>query len=162
MESLARLRQNLSFQRIGIVYVWIVVIVVFAILKSNPFFTIGTVRAVLNDYSLAGLAAMAVLIPMASGTIDASIGGNISLTSVVAAELLGSTHLPIAIVVILTLAVGAAIGLANIIVVVVLKIPSIIGTLAIWLIADALSVAVSGNQIVSSTKLSGTFGSYFA
>jgi ribose transport system permease protein len=162
MESLARLRQNLSFQRIGIVYVWIVVIVVFAILKSNPFFTIGTVRAVLNDYSLAGLAAMAVLIPMASGTIDASIGGNISLTSVVAAELLGSTHLPIAIVVVLTLAVGAAIGLVNVVVVVVLKIPSIIGTLAVWLIADALSVAVSGNQIVSSTKLSGTFGSDFA
>lgn len=162
MSNFTRLRRNLSFQRIGIVYVWLLVIVIFLILRPELFFSVGTVRAILNDYSLAGLAALAVLVPMASGTIDASIGGNISLTSVVAAELLGSTHLPIPIVVLLTLAVGATIGLANVLVVVVLRIPSIIGTLAIWLIADALSVAVSGNQIISSTKLSGTFGSVFA
>src|SRR6185437_1029715 len=89
-------------------------------------------------------------------------GGNISLTSVVCAWLLGSTSLPVPVVVLITLAVGAAIGLANVFVVVLLEIPSIIGTLAIWLIADALSIAVSNNLVLSSSALSGPFGTVFS
>jgi ribose transport system permease protein len=62
---------------------------------------------------------------------------------------------------VITLAIGATIGLANVLVVVVLRIPSIIGTLAIWLICDALSVAVSGNEILTPPQLSGSFGTVF-
>ena len=133
--DLKRLGENLSFRNIGLIYIWIIEIVIFWIWTPNLFPTEGTVRAVLNGYTLAGLAALAVLIPLVSGAIDASVGGNISLTSVVCAWLLGSTHLSVPVVVLLTLLVGAAIGLANVFVVVVLEIPSIIGTLAIWLIA---------------------------
>jgi ribose transport system permease protein len=156
------LLRNLSFGNIGLIYVWVLVIVIFSITTPHLFPTAGTVRAILNGYTLAGLAALAVLVPLVSGAIDASVGGNISLTSVFCASMLGSTHLPVPVVVGLTLAVGAAIGLANVVVVVVMQIPSIIGTLAIWLIADALSIAVSGNEVLSSSQLSGSFGTYFS
>jgi ribose transport system permease protein len=159
---LRRALRSLSFNNIGLVYVWALVIIVFSITTPSLFPTTGTVRAILNNYSIAGLAALAVLVPMISGAIDASIGGNISLTSVVCAWGLGSTHLSVALVVLLTLAVGAAVGFANVLVVVVLRIPAIIGTLAIWLIADALSVAVSGNEILASTRMNGSFGTYFS
>jgi ribose transport system permease protein len=160
--DLAHIRKNLSFGNIGIVYVWILMIIIFSIVTPDLFPTVSTFRAILNNYSLAGLAALAVLVPMASGAIDASVGGNISLTSVFCAEMLGSTHLPVVVVVLLTLCVGAAVGLANVFVVVILQIPAIIGTLAIWLIADALSIAVSGNEVLSSAPLSGTFGKVFS
>jgi ribose transport system permease protein len=157
-----RVRKNLSFGNIGIIYVWILIIIIFSITTPDLFPTVSTFRAILNDYSLAALAALAVLVPMASGAIDASVGGNISLTSVFCAQMIGSTHLPVAVVVLLTLCVGAAVGLANVFVVVVLRIPAIIGTLAIWLIADALSIAVSGNEVLSSAQLSGTFAKVFS
>jgi ribose transport system permease protein len=157
-----RVGENLSFRNIGVVYIWILEIVIFWIWTPNLFPTENTVRAVLNGYTLPGLAALAVLIPLVSGAIDASVGGNISLTSVVCAWFLGSTGLAVWEVVLLTLLVGAVIGLANVFVVVVLEIPSIIGTLAIWLICDALSIAVSGNQVLGSTTLSGPFGTAFA
>jgi len=155
--ALRGLLRSLSFSNIGILYVWAVVIVVFSITTPDLFPTNQTVRAVLNTNSLAALAALAVLVPMISGAIDASVGGNISLASVVCARLLVSTHLSIPVVVALTLGLGALIGLANVLVVVVLQIPPIIGTLAIWLIADALSSAVSGNVIISSARVSGSF-----
>jgi ribose transport system permease protein len=63
----------------------------------------------------------------------------------------------------LTLGIGAVIGLVNVFVVVVLRVPSIIGTLAVWLICDALAVAVAGSQSsLGPPQLSGSFGTYFA
>jgi ribose transport system permease protein len=67
------------------------------------------------------------------------------------------TGLPIPLVIVCTLCIGAAVGLFNALAVVVLRIPSLIATLATWLIANSLSVAVSGNRTISSTRVSGDF-----
>jgi ribose transport system permease protein len=154
--------RNLSFGRIGVIYVWAVIIIIFSILVPDLFPELGTARAIVNGYSIAGLAALAVLPPLVSGAFDASIGGNISLSSVVCAQLFIKTDLPIGVIIPLTLGVGLLIGLANVIAVVILQIPSLIGTLAVWLIADAVSVAVSGNTTISGPRISGDFGSYLS
>jgi ribose transport system permease protein len=57
----------------------------------------------------------------------------------------------------LTVLSGVGVGLFNALAVVVLKIPSLIATLATWLIADSLSVAVSGNRTITSIRVSGSF-----
>jgi ribose transport system ATP-binding protein len=150
-------RQELSIGNVGALYVWVLIIAFFAFLVPHHFLVQHTISAVVNEYSISGLAALAVLVPMASGTFDASIGGNISLSSVICAYLLIHTTLSVPIVVLLTLAAGAALGLFNTLVVVGFGIPSLIGTLATWLIADALSVAISGNATISSARVSGSF-----
>lgn len=154
--------KNLSFRNIGAIYVWSGIIVFFCVYNPSLFPTVSTIRAVGNDYAISGLAALAVVVPLACGTFDASIGGTISLSAVICAWLLTNTHMPMAVVILFTLAVGIVIGLFNVVVVVRLKIPSIIGTLAVWLIADALSVAVSGNATISSPRVAGDFSNYFA
>jgi ribose transport system permease protein len=150
-------RQRLSFGNVGAIYVWVVIIAIFAIAIPGHFLTGYTLRAVVNNYTISGLAALAVLVPMASGTFDASIGGNMSLSGVICAYLLIHTGLSVPVVVLITLLGGLALGLFNVVVVVVLGISSLIGTLATWLIADALSVAVSGNQTLSDAKIQGAF-----
>ncbi len=163
MTRLATLRRSLSPGSIGIIYVWALLIVFFSVWKPDLFPTMSTVRSVLNLNALAGLAALAILVPMVSGAIDASIGGNISLSGVCCAWLFQNTHLSVLAVVLITLGIGATIGLVNVLVVVVLKIPSIIGTLATWLICDSLSSAVAGQQSsLSPPQLSGSFGNDFA
>lgn len=152
----------LSFRRIGAVYVWILIIVVFCAISPNEFMTSGTVQSVVNDYSISGLAALAILLPLVTGVYDVSIGGNISVSSVICASLLMHTSWPTAVVVCITLGAGAVIGLANTLVVVVLRIPSLIGTLAVGGIADALSVAFSGNQTLSSPRVAGGFSTAFS
>jgi ribose transport system permease protein len=85
------------------------------------------------------------------------VGGTISLSAVVCAWLMLHTGYSIPVVVLLTLLVGVVIGLFNALAVVVLRIPALIATLATWLIADSLSVAVSGNQTVSAARISAGF-----
>jgi ribose transport system permease protein len=161
MQFSGRIRNDLSFRNIGAIYVFVLVVVIFWLLVPKLFPTMETVKAIANTYSLSAIAALAVVIPLASGTFDASIGGNISLSGVMCAWLLSKTDLPTAVVILVTLGVGLCIAIANIIVVILIKIPSIIGTLAIWLIADALAVAVANNQTLSSTRVSGAFSYQF-
>jgi ribose transport system permease protein len=133
------------------------IIVFFSFWKPDIFPTTDTVRAIANNFSTSAIAALAILIPMASGTFDASVGGAMSLTSVLCAYMLINTSWPIPVVIILTLLAGACVGLFNSLAVVVLRIPSLIATLATWLIADSLSVAVSGNRTITSPRVSGEF-----
>jgi ribose transport system permease protein len=147
----------LSFSEIGALYTWLVVIVVFSLWVPDVFPTVRTIQAIANNYAIAALAGLAILMPVAAGVFDASVGGSISLAGVVCAWLLINTGYPIAVVVLLSLLVGAAIGLFNAFSVVVLRIPAFIATLATWLIADSLSVAVSGNQVISGSRVSGDF-----
>ena len=74
MPDTRKLIQNLSFGRIGVIYVWLLEIAIFWIIVPNLFPTAATARAILNNYSISGLAALAVLVPMVSGAFDASIG----------------------------------------------------------------------------------------
>jgi ribose transport system permease protein len=155
--SLQKLRRDLSFGNIGAVYVWILIIVIFTLWVPAVFPTMNTVRAIANNLTTSALAALAILIPMSSGTFDASVGGTMSLSSVICAYLLIHTGLPIPVVMLVTVLSGVAVGLFNALAVVVLKIPSLIATLATWLIADSLSIAVSGNRTITSTRVSGSF-----
>lgn len=157
MSSARTWRQRISFGNIGTVYVWIAIIIIFAIAVPDHFLSGYTLRAVVNNYTISELAALAVLLPMASGAFDASIGGNMSLAGVLCAWLLLHTSLPLAAVVLITLGAGLVVGLFNVFVVVFLGISSLIGTLATWLIADALSVAISDNMTLSGTRVSGGF-----
>ncbi|HVX19791.1 MAG TPA: ABC transporter permease [Acidimicrobiales bacterium] len=160
--ELQRIGQALSFRRIGAIYVWVLIIIVFSAISPDEFMSTGTIQAVFNGYSISGLAALAILLPLVTGTYDVSVGGNISVSGVICAALLIHTSLPVAVVVILTLLCGVVVGLVNTLVVVVLRIPSLIGTLAVAGIADALSVAFSGNQILSSPAVAGSFSKYLS
>src|SRR5882724_12192 len=153
-EQVRKSLRYLSFGNIGAIYTWALIIVVFTIWVPDLFPTGQTVDAIANNFAIGGLAALAILVPIASGTFDASVGGTISLSAVVCAWLMLHTGYSIPVVVLLTLLVGVAIGLFNALAVVVLRIPALIATLATWLIADSLSVAVSGNQTVSAARIS--------
>ena len=98
-----------------------------------------------------------MLVPLVAGVFDVSVGATMTLTGIVVAKLLSETSLPIWVIVLLGLGCGLVVGLMNSIVVVVLRIPSLIGTLAILGIVEAIAVGVSDNQIISSTRLSGEF-----
>lgn len=147
----------LSPRTIGAVYVWILIIIVFGAIKPHIFLANETIVGIANSYAIAGIAALALLMPLAAGAFDVSIGATMSLVGVVVAKLLLTTSLPTWFIIVLGLGVGVAVGLVNSFIVVVLKIPSLIGTLAMLGIADALAVGVSGNATLSGPRLSGAF-----
>ena len=55
---------RLAFDKIGAVYVWLAIIVVFSIWVPDTFPTLDTAKQILNTNAITGLAALAILIPL--------------------------------------------------------------------------------------------------
>ncbi|ADB50768.1 ABC transporter permease [Conexibacter woesei] len=151
-----RLAGSLSFRTIGAVYVWLLLIAAFAIWIPDLFLREETLKSILNQYSITALAALSIIIPLSTGVFDLSIGSTMGLTGIVAAWLLGNTDLSPLVVVVLGVSVGALVGLFNALIVVRMKIDSFIGTLATGSILAAVTLGISGDQILTE-RVSGSF-----
>ncbi|HVX31734.1 MAG TPA: ABC transporter permease [Solirubrobacterales bacterium] len=147
---------NLSYRNIGAVYVWLLLIVIFTIWKPSLFPTDQTAKSVVNQYAITGLAALAVVMPLAAGVFDLSIGATIGFAGVFAGWSMNTLDLPVGLAVALTLVAGLAIGTLNALVVVKMNIDSFIGTLATGSIIGAATLWVSGDEIITG-KVSGAF-----
>ena len=151
-----RIADAMAVDKIGAVYVWIVIIVVFSIWVPETFPTADTAKQILNSNAITGLAALAITIPLAARVFDLSFAFVMTLTGVVVAKLvIGDT--PLVLAVLLGLGVGLAIGLINASVVVLAKIDSFIGTLATGSLIQALITMVTDDTPISDAKLSGGF-----
>lgn len=152
----ARFTSGLSFRTIGAVYVWLLLIVVFAIWIPDLFLREETLKTVLNQYSITGLAALSIVVPLTTGVFDLSIGSTMGLAGIFSAWLLGNTDLSTLFVVVLGVGAGALIGLFNALIVVGMKIDSFIGTLATGAILAAITLGISGDQILTE-RVAGPF-----
>jgi ribose transport system permease protein len=147
---------SLSYRNICAVYVWGLLILIFTVWKPSLFPTSQTAKSVVNQYAITGLAARAVVMPLAAGVFDLSIGATIGFSGVFAGWALNTLGLPVGLAVALTLVAGLAIGTLNALVVVKMNIDSFIGTLATGSIIGAATLWVSSDEIITG-KVSGAF-----
>jgi ribose transport system permease protein len=146
----------LAFDKIGAVYVWIAIIILFAIWVPDTFPNTGTAKQILNTNAITGLAALAILIPLCARVFDLSFAFVMTLTGVVVAKLV-TGGMPLVPALAIGVLVGVGIGLINATVVVVMNIDSFIGTLATGSLIQALITMVTNDTPVSSGALSGGF-----
>lgn len=139
----------LSPKNIGAIYVWIAIIILFSIIASDTFPTGTTAKSILNQYSVTGLMALSLVIPLACAYYDLSIGYTMGLAGIVVAELLDKTSMSPVMCGVVTLLVCVAIGLLNGFVVIGLGVDSFIGTLGTGGILYAITLGVSGNQTIT-------------
>src|ERR1700737_2830201 len=151
-----RLIGALAFNRIGAVYVWLGIVVVFSIWVPSTFPTISTVKQVLNANALTALAALSITIPLAARVFDLSFAYTMTLTGVVTAHFL-RTGVPLLPALALGLGTGVVIGAINAVVVVVMRIDSFIATLATGSLIQALITMATGGTAIISTRLQGGF-----
>jgi ribose transport system permease protein len=152
----ARLRRGLAFNRIGAVYVWLGIVVVFSIWVPDTFPTMSTVKQVLNANAITALAALSITIPLAARVFDLSFAYTMTLTGVITAHFL-TVGVPLVPAILLGLGAGVLIGIGNALVVVVMRIDSFIGTLATGSLIQALITMATGGTAIVSTRLQGGF-----
>jgi ribose transport system permease protein len=146
----------LSPRKIGAVYFLILIVIFFSFLDPDTFPHVDTIRSILNEYSVSGIMALAVIITLASGLFDLSVGYTMGFAGTLVAWLLANTSMSSTEAILLTMLSGLVIGLVNALVVVFLRIDSIIATLGTGAIIGAITVGVSGNQIIVK-NVSGAF-----
>src|SRR5215204_4252212 len=150
-----RLAHGLAFNRIGAVYVWLGIIVLFSLWVPETFPNLATAKQILNANAITALAAMSITIPLSARVFDLSFAGVITLTGVVVAHLIAKDGVPLVPAIAIALAVG--VGVINAVVVVVMKIDSFIATLATGSLIAALITMVTNEVPITDAKLGEAF-----
>jgi ribose transport system permease protein len=152
----SRWMSRLAFDKVGAIYVWVAIVVVFSIWVPETFPNVTTAKQILNSNAITALAALSVTIPLAARVFDLSFALNMTLCGVAVAHFVVD-GVPLVLAVGLGVLIGLAVGLINATVVVVMKIDSFIATLATGSLIQALITLVTNDTPISDVKLAGGF-----
>ena len=152
------LAHDLAFDRIGAVYVWLGIVVVFSLWVPETFPNLATAKQILNANAITALAALSITIPLAARVFDLSFAFVMTLTGVVVAHLIAKDGVPVVPAIAIALGVGVGVGVINAVVVVVMRIDSFIATLATGSLIAALITMVTNEVPITDAKLGDAFG----
>ncbi|WP_047224979.1 ABC transporter permease [Protofrankia coriariae] len=142
----ARPRPGLGFDRFSGLYLWALIIIVFGIWVPDLFLTMGTLHSVAAQQAIAAIVALAVLVPLAAGAYDLSVGATVNLATIIVTVLQADKGWSMWPAIGVTVVACFVIGAVNGFVVVVLRVNSFIATLGAASIIAALQSIVSGQR----------------
>jgi simple sugar transport system permease protein len=117
---------------------FIALVVLFFSLYNEHFFTYGNLTDILRSISIVTFVAIGVTISLMVDGFDLSVGATMSLSTVVTATLMVWYQMPLAVVLIVPLLIGAAVGLLNAFLIVKIRIPDLLATLAVMYIVGGI------------------------
>ena len=142
MKAPRRLRFN--WNDMGIILTLIAMIVFFS-LSTKSFLSARNFTNIVRQISVVGICAVGMTMVILTGGIDLSIGSVIGLTSAIAAVMM-SGGMPIWLAVLVALALGVVIGLANAACINFLRIPPMITTLAMMISLRGAVYLITGGM----------------
>lgn len=132
----------------NVVWFWLVGLVVIFGLSNEFFLSIANLQNILIQATVLGLLALAVSMPLLVAEIDLSIASNMGFSSVVGAMLVGTGHVPWWLGMLVGIGAGSLIGFFNGVCITLLRMVSLIETLAMMIILQGALLAVAhGNTI---------------
>jgi ribose transport system permease protein len=135
---------------ISSLFVWAGLILLFTLLVPETFPTTANLRIILSNEAISAIVALGLLLPLAAGRYDLSIGGVMSISVAVSGSLMANSGWSPAAAVAATLLLGAFIGAINGFVIVRLGVDSFIATLGMSSILGALTYRLlDGQDIVA-------------
>ncbi len=102
-------------ERYALVIAFIAVFVFFSVWPktSDTFLTSANIKNVLGNQAVIGILAIAIIFPLVCGEFDFSVGSAAGLTQVLCAGFMARLGMPLALAVLIPIAIGAFIGLSN-------------------------------------------------
>jgi len=130
----------------GLVVLTVVLIALFSVLLPNTFPTLLNLRSIISDKAIVALLSLAVMIPMAAGRIDLTVGYGIVLWHILAISLQTMYGIPWPAAVLIVLLLGSFVGFLNGLLVEVAKIDSFIATLGTGTVLYAVALWHTGGR----------------
>jgi ribose transport system permease protein len=134
------------FRNASAIYLFAVEILIFGIWTPSTFLTVGTARSLADAQAVTTMLALGLVVSLAAGVYDLSIGLTLGASNITVAWALGVHGYAPVPAVALGIAVGIVVGLVNAFLVVVLGIASFIATLATSSVLTAYITWRSNNQ----------------
>ena len=151
-----RIARGMAFDKVGAIYVWALIALIFAIWVPDRFPQYATVKQVLNANAMTALAALSITIPLTTRTFDLSFAFTMTMAGVTTAHFVAIGS-PLLIAFGAGMVVALLIGLVNAVVVVVMGIDSFIATLATGSLIQALITMATGDTPIQNLNLAGPF-----
>lgn len=147
---MARLRSALSLRRVSALYVLVGLIVLFSIWVPDTFLTTTTLKTLLSQQAITAIVAIGLVLPLAAGVFDLSVGLVLGLGAIVSAWLVGTHDHGVVFAVGFALLAGLAVGVLNGVLVTKVRIDSFIATLGVSACLTAVITWISGDQLIIS------------
>ncbi|AJY77178.1 ABC transporter permease [Paenibacillus beijingensis] len=113
-------------------------VIIFFSLWNEYFFTYANLTDILRSIAITAFVALGVTFSLTVDGFDLSVGSTVSMTTVFSAALMVWYQMPLVVVIIASLAVGAAVGLINALLIVRIRIPDMLATLAMLYIVSGV------------------------
>jgi ribose transport system permease protein len=156
-QSRGRRRVSELMATYGLVIVFILVMVVFAILRPSTFLTSSNINNILISQSITALLALAVMVPLATKQFDLSVGYHVGMAQVLVIGLQVTSGLPWAAAIAIVLAISLLVGLINGLLVTRFGIDSFIATMGMGTVLYGISNWYTGGQQIVGLGLSENF-----
>lgn len=140
--------KKLHPRNIGVVYLYALIWIVFSLWIPDTWTMWLTHRSVLNQNAILMVVAIGLLVPLAAGVFDLSIGATISASAVTVGWGMVEAEWSVPVAILVALLVGVLVGFINGLLVVKVKIDSFIATLAMSSVLTAYSVWRSNNRSI--------------
>jgi ribose transport system permease protein len=141
----------------GLAIVFVLVVVLFAILRPHTFLTSGNINNILISQSVTALLALAVMVPLATKQFDLSVGYHVGMAQVLVIGLQVNDGLPWALALVVVIAIGLLAGTVNGLLVTVFKIDSFIATMGTGTLLFGISNWYTGGQQIVGMDLAPGF-----
>jgi ribose transport system permease protein len=145
----AAARAGLVVEKYGVIVAWVAVIIFFCLMRPDTFAQTATIQLVLRTQTVILVAALALMLTLAVGELDLSIGSVVGFGGALMAVLNGTHGIPAIPALALTLVICLAFGLINAILVVYVGVQSIIVTLGSGTFLAGITLAISNSQVVT-------------
>jgi len=146
----------------------ILIVAVFSFLSPN-YFTVSNFLIMASHVAIYGILAIGMLLVILNGGIDLSVGSVLALAGVFAGALMKGVELPafgvilfppVWVVVVLTCALGAAVGAINGVLIAWFKVPAFVATLGVMYVARGVALlqtnGLTYNNLSGSAELGNT------
>lgn len=140
---------GLAVERYGVIVAWLAVIAFFSAERPKTFADTATVKLILSTQTVIVVASLALMLTLAVGELDLSIGSVVGFGGTVMAVLNGMHGLPTALSLLLTVLLCLAFGLVNAVLVVYVGVPSIIVTLGSGTLLAGITLAIAKSAVVT-------------
>jgi ribose transport system permease protein len=129
--------------RFGLIFAWILVVAVFAVLEPDTFPTSGNLSTILGSQSVLLILSLALIVPLSAGEFDLSIAGIMGLSLVTLGQLNVVAGWPIGLAILAALAAGLLVGTFNAVWVIGIGIDSIVVTLGTGTLLTGVQLAIN-------------------